>query len=102
MRKHEPAKDCPDLTRGETVIGKLPGTHAEEFAAFEALLGQQPGESAYQAEDRGPLTWQSAELWNPRRPGRKFVDVWRLLHPDAREYTWVGHGMWRHWRRCMD
>ncbi|GAA6018926.1 hypothetical protein JCM10207_009203 [Rhodosporidiobolus poonsookiae] len=51
-------------------LGTVAGTHLVEREAHERLLGDQP--------------W----LMNPRRPGRKFVDVWRLTHgPAWKQYT---------------
>ncbi|GAA5973205.1 hypothetical protein JCM11641_006322 [Rhodosporidiobolus odoratus] len=51
-------------------FGRYPGTHKVERDAHERLLGVQE------------------ELKNPRRSGRKFVDVWRLIYgKDARQYT---------------
>lgn len=53
-------------------MGKLPGTHQVERDAHERLVGD-PG-------------W----LENPRRRGKGFVDVWRLIYGDARrQYTCV-------------
>ncbi|GAA6021034.1 hypothetical protein JCM11491_005974 [Sporobolomyces phaffii] len=59
----------PDLQR-HALFGTIGGTHPEEIKAHERLLGTQP------------------ELMNPRRPGNKFVDVWRLIHgEDFKQYT---------------
>ncbi|ORY84677.1 Endonuclease/exonuclease/phosphatase [Leucosporidium creatinivorum] len=58
-----------DLERSAVCWGNAGGTHEAEREAHEALLGKQE------------------ELMNPRRPGPKFVDVWRFIHPTAREYT---------------
>ncbi|GAA5914687.1 uncharacterized protein JCM6883_001040 [Sporobolomyces salmoneus] len=50
--------------------GQVGGTHPDEIKAHEKLLGPQPESS------------------NPRRPGKKFVDVWRLMHGEGfRQYT---------------
>ncbi|GAA5995947.1 uncharacterized protein JCM10292_004848 [Rhodotorula paludigena] len=51
-------------------MGKVAGTHRFERDAHERLVGEQE--------------WLS----NPRRPGPKFVDIWRLSHgKDWRQYT---------------
>ncbi|GAA5892248.1 hypothetical protein JCM6882_003621 [Rhodosporidiobolus microsporus] len=51
-------------------MGKWAGTHPVERELHERLVGEQP------------------ELKNPRRPGPKFVDVWRLIKgKDWRQYT---------------
>ncbi|GAA5885240.1 hypothetical protein JCM16303_005970 [Sporobolomyces ruberrimus] len=61
--------DTPDL-QWYGLFGQQGGTHPEEIKAHERLLGPQ------------------AELMKPRRPGRKFVDVWRLIHGElTRRYT---------------
>ncbi|GAA5922847.1 hypothetical protein JCM1841_003760 [Sporobolomyces salmonicolor] len=60
--------------------GHLAGTHEDEINAHERLLGVQE------------------ELRYPRRPGRRFVDVWRLINGEGRrEYTHTSkaHGGWR-------
>lgn len=62
-----------DLQWGAQVFGKYSGTSQFERDAHERLLGDQP--------------W----LENPRRPGPKFVDVWRLIKGEKwRQYTCVG------------
>ncbi|BGP34527.1 hypothetical protein JCM10296v2_006349 [Rhodotorula toruloides] len=59
-----------DLQWGAQVFGKYSGTSQFERDAHERLLGDQP--------------W----LENPRRPGPKFVDVWRLIKGEKwRQYT---------------
>ncbi|CEQ41647.1 SPOSA6832_03383, partial [Sporobolomyces salmonicolor] len=51
---------------------RLAGTHEDEINAHERLLGVQE------------------ELRYPRRPGRRFVDVWRLINGEGRrEYTFI-------------
>lgn len=59
-----------DLQWGPQVFGKYSGTSQFEREAHERLLGDQP--------------W----LEHPRRPGPKFVDVWRLIKGEKwRQYT---------------
>jgi hypothetical protein len=59
----------PDLQRFGN-FGVIGGTHPDEIKAHERLLGAQP------------------KLMNPERPGKKFVDVWRLIHKETfRQYT---------------
>ncbi|GAA5998932.1 hypothetical protein JCM5350_001589 [Sporobolomyces pararoseus] len=58
----------PDLQRWAN-WGKVGGTHTDEINAHEKLLGPQP------------------QLSNPRRPGRKFSDVWRTINKETGEYS---------------
>ncbi|GAA5932495.1 uncharacterized protein JCM15063_001243 [Sporobolomyces koalae] len=69
----------PDL-QWHGLFGEMAGTHKDEIAAHERLIGPQP------------------ELMNPRRPGKKFVDVWRLINGEnVRNYTHSSRylGGWR-------
>ncbi|GAA6061727.1 hypothetical protein JCM10212_000460 [Sporobolomyces blumeae] len=60
----------PDLQWQAVNWRKLAGTHEDEIKAHERLLGPQE------------------ELLFPRRPGRKFVDVWRLIKGEGeRRYS---------------
>ncbi|TNY19653.1 Endonuclease/exonuclease/phosphatase [Rhodotorula diobovata] len=61
-------------------MGKLPGTHQVERDAHERLVGD-PG-------------W----LENPRRRGKGFVDVWRLIYGDARRQYTHSSKKWGGWR----
>ncbi|GAA5837299.1 hypothetical protein JCM11251_004958 [Rhodosporidiobolus azoricus] len=73
------SKTSNDLQWPEN-FGKFSGTHPIEREMHERLVGEQP------------------ELQDPRRPGRLFVDVWRLIHgKDWRQYTYWGKKMggWR-------
>ncbi|GAA5869096.1 hypothetical protein JCM1840_000467 [Sporobolomyces johnsonii] len=76
---HRPNPHTPDVQWPQN-WRRLSGTHEEEIKAHERLLGAQE------------------ELRHPRRPGRRFVDVWRLINGEGkREYTHTSksHGGWR-------
>ncbi|GAA5864412.1 hypothetical protein JCM8547_005812 [Rhodosporidiobolus lusitaniae] len=70
IRMKTPTSTATNDLQWDVNLNKVAGTSKFERDAHERLLGEQE--------------W----LENPRRPGPRFVDVWRLIKgPDWRQYT---------------
>ncbi|GAA6039250.1 hypothetical protein JCM8097_003227 [Rhodosporidiobolus ruineniae] len=81
IRTTTPTSNLTNDLQYTQLLGKAAGTHPIERELHERLVG-----------DDQPM------LMNPRRPGPKFVDVWRLIKgKDWKQYTYYGKKMggWR-------